>query len=66
MTACMSCSMPTMVGGSSKRTKTSSKNCTKCKGACTCNCTCKVKGSCKTAEKRTTTREVVKKPKKKQ
>lgn len=47
MTACMSCSMPTMVGGSSKRTKTSSKKCKKCKGACTCNCKCKVKGACK-------------------
>lgn len=50
MTVCMSCSMPTMVGGgkSAKQTKTKDdKKCTKCKGACTCNCKCKVKGSCK-------------------
>lgn len=47
MTACMSCSMPTMVGGA-KQTKTKDdKKCKKCKGACTCNCKCKVKGSCK-------------------
>lgn len=50
MTACMSCSMPTMVGGgrSAKQTKTKDdKKCTKCKEACTCNCKCKVKGACK-------------------
>lgn len=47
MTVCMSCSMPTMVGGGVKSGKNPLKKCKKCKGACTCNCKCKVKGSCK-------------------